>query len=243
VTDLEFTQAAMAELRIDAPGLHAVGPVHAFRAEPAQMLPLWGRLRAAHDRTGLWPLLLGPDPDMTDRGFQSGGDPQAEVARGLTMDTPARLAELRASWLEDGDDPDIPPRGPADGLRPQSADEFHLAGQPGWIGLVASDAGFTVPGLLLWAGSCNYDAEPADHVAVLKHWHERYGAELVGLGLDVIELRVPHPPADRAAALSVAEDQYWYCPDLVDQGLETLDALAAVQVAAKRWFLLVGLTA
>src|SRR5438477_200927 len=36
--------------------------------------------------------------------------------------------------------------------------------------------------------------------------------------------------------LAVAEDQYWYCPDVVDQGVETVDALAIAQVASRRWF-------
>jgi len=78
--------------------------------------------------------------------------------------------------------------------------------------------------------------DPADHVAILKRWHDQYGAELIGLGLDIIELWVPDPPAGHAAALAVAEEQYWYCPDIVDQGVETLDALAAIQVPARRWF-------
>jgi Domain of unknown function (DUF4253) len=158
------------------------------------------------------------------------------------MDVAGRLAELKADGLSLTDEsgnpfPNIPPRGRVDAIRPQSEDDFYLAEQPGWIGLVAASDGFIVPALMLWAGSCNYDVEPADHVAVLKHWHETYGAELVGLGLDVIELWVPHPPADRAATLALAEEQYWYCPDVVDQGVETLDALAAIQVPARRWFL------
>ena len=40
-----------------------------------------------------------------------------------------------------------------------------------------------------------------------------------------------------AAAPTVASEQYWYCPAVVDQGVQTLDALvAAVQVPARRLF-------
>jgi Domain of unknown function (DUF4253) len=40
-----------------------------------------------------------------------------------------------------------------------------------------------------------------------------------------------------AAAPTVAGEQYWYCPAVVDQGVQTLDALvAAVQVPARRLF-------
>jgi hypothetical protein len=38
-----------------------------------------------------------------------------------------------------------------------------------------------------------------------------------------------------AAAPTVAGEHYWYCPAVVDQGVQTLDALVtAVQVPARR---------
>lgn len=234
MTDSAAVRHVLADLGIDAPGLHAVEDVHLFRAEAEQLLPLWWRLRAAHERSGLWPLILGPDDDIVNLGNYFGRDPDTEVARGLDLDALARLAEWQQDLHED--DPDAPPRGEAEGLRPQDEDDFDLAGQPGWIGLVTAGVGHVVPGLLAWTGAENAGLEPADHVAVLKRWHDLYGAELVGLGLDTIELRVPRPPAGQAAALTAAEEQYWYCPDVVDQGVQTLDALAVIQVPSRRWF-------
>ena len=234
MTDSAAVRHVLADLGIDAPDLHAVENVHLFRAEAEHLLPLWRRLRAAHERSGLWPLILGPDDDIVNLGNYFGRDPDTEVARGLDLDVLARLAEWRQDLHED--DPDAPPPGEAEGLRPQDEDDFDRAGKPGWIGLVTAGVGHVVPGLLAWTGAENAGLEPADHVAVLKRWHDLYGAELVGLGLDTIELRVPHPPAGQAAALAVAEEQYWYCPDVIDQGVQTLDALAAIQVPSRRWF-------
>jgi len=234
MADSAAVPAVLAGLGIEAPDLRVFGTMHLFRAEPDQLLPSWRRLRAAHDRTGLWPVILGSDDDIAHLGQRLGRDPDTEVARGLALDAPSRLAEWRAELQED--DPDAPPRGDAAGLEPQDEDDFDLAGKPGWIGLVTAAAGYLVPGLLAWSGAENAGLEPADHVAVLKRWHDLYGAELAGLGLDVIELWVPHPPAGPADALAVAEEHYWYCPDVVDQGVETLDALAAIQVPARRWF-------
>ena len=209
--------------------------------EAGQLLPLWRRLRAEHERSGLWPLIMGADDYITDPGGDYGQDGDRQVAADLAMDAAARLGQPRAAILADLDDDDsgyeLPPRGDASGLRPDGdEDGFVLAGKPGWIGLVRADAGHLVPGLLTWAGATNYGMDAADHVAILRRWHDQYGAELVGLGRDVIELRVPNPPADHTAALAVAEEQYWYCPDIVDQGVETIDALAVVQVPTRRWF-------
>ncbi|MFI5485590.1 DUF4253 domain-containing protein [Micromonospora echinaurantiaca] len=224
---------------IHDPHLRDVGGVPAFHAEPAQLLPLWRRLRELAPAVGRWPVILGPRPD----GLRLIGDDERDdaIAAGLGMDVAARLGELREELLawEEGDDEDeieYPPRGPADGLAPHDEDGFVLAAEPGWMGLVPAAAGHLVPAVLgLWAGG-NYAMEPADHVAVLRHWHDRYGAELVAVSDDIIELRVLRPPADPATVLAVAEEQYWYCQDIVDQGVETIDALAAVQVPARRWF-------
>lgn len=234
MADSAAVQSVLAELGIDAPDLRVLGNLHLFRAEAEQLLPWWRQLRAAHERTGRWPVLLGTDDDVVNLGNRFGRDPDAEVARGLDLDPLARLAAWRDDLHED--DPDAPPRGDAEGLRPQDEDDFDLAGKPGWIGLVTAAAGYLVPGLLAWSGAEDAGLEPADHVAILKRWHDLYGAELAGLGLDVMELWVPYPPAGQAAALAAAEEQYWYCPDVVDQGVETLDALAAVQVPSRRWF-------
>lgn len=47
------------------------------------------------------------------------------------------------------------------------------------IGLISARHGWEVPGRLSWGGAANYDLDGAHHVAVLRHWEQRYGAELV----------------------------------------------------------------
>ena len=74
------------------------------------------------------------------------------------------------------------------------------------------------------------------HVAALKAWHDRYGAELVGLSGDVMNLHVTRRPGSREAALDLAREQYLYCADIVDQGVETLSALAATLMANSWWY-------
>jgi hypothetical protein len=73
-------------------------------------------------------------------------------------------------------------------------------------------------------------------VAVQKRWHWKFGAEVVCIADDVVEMTVSRPPTDRTSALELAREQYVYCEDLVVQGTLTLERLAASLLGAKKWF-------
>jgi hypothetical protein len=238
--------AAIAAVGLTVPALSFVarpgsaGGLWAFQAPANELLPWWRRLRAAHGVSGLWPVILGPDLQLGEI-WDAGEDPDDAVTAGLAMDGAARLAEIRADmtaeheeWSDSAEA--WPPRGNATGMLVHDDSDFYLAHEDGWIGLIDAAHGYLVPGLLTWTGATNHGLEPADHVSILRYWHERHGAELVSLGWDVLEVTVPRPPTDPQNAMAVAEEQWWYCPDVVDQGVETLDALAAVQVAGHRWY-------
>ncbi|WP_194920074.1 DUF4253 domain-containing protein [Catenulispora rubra] len=105
------------------------------------------------------------------------------------------------------------------------------------IGLVRTEAGgWDVPRLVKWDGAVNHGITGAEHSNVLKYWHERYGAELVVATYDVLELRVANPPTEREEIEAVTRAQYHYCVDVVDQGVETLAALAQKQVHTHHWY-------
>lgn len=93
----------------------------------------------------------------------------------------------------------------------------------------------TVPAHLQW-GNWNDCPAPEYHVAALRHWRDRYGAELVGLDRDTLNLRVARRPTTRGEAIDLARLQYAYCSDIVDQGLDDLSALAAALMADDWWF-------
>jgi hypothetical protein len=103
------------------------------------------------------------------------------------------------------------------------------------IGLLPTENGWEAPGYLK-LGGWNACPHPHYHVAIMHSWHERYGAEVVGITPDVVELRVARPPRKRADALALAREQYLYCGDIVDQGTETLDSLAAELLGATAWY-------
>jgi hypothetical protein len=89
---------------------------------------------------------------------------------------------------------------------------------------------------VLKIGGWNECPGPDQHVALLRYWHEKYGAEVVRLTEDVLELDVATPPRKRPEALALAREQYLYCPDVVSQGTDTLDALAATLLHGEAWY-------
>jgi hypothetical protein len=103
------------------------------------------------------------------------------------------------------------------------------------IVLVPTDDPTTIPAHLHWG---NWNACPAAeyHVAALRHWRDLYGADLVGLNMDTLNLRVTRKPTTRNEAIELARLQYVYCNDIVDQGTGTLSALAAELMAHDWWF-------
>jgi hypothetical protein len=103
------------------------------------------------------------------------------------------------------------------------------------VALVPTANGWEVPAFLMF-GAFNDCPHPEDHVAVMKDWHDRYGAEVVAITHDIVETVVARPPRSRKKALELAREQYLYCKDIVDQGTETIDHLAATLLGGKVWF-------
>src|SRR5262249_59409253 len=85
--------------------------------------------------------------------------------------------------------------------------------------------GWHVPAVLP-LGGWNDCPKPEVHVAMFESWGRRQGAEVMTVGGDVVEMRVGRPPRTRDEAIALAKEQYLYCTDIVDQGTETIDALA-----------------
>jgi hypothetical protein len=85
-------------------------------------------------------------------------------------------------------------------------------------------------------GGWNSCPHPHEQIAAFRYWSARHELILAGLSGDVLNLRVSHPPRTRDGALDLAREQYEFCQDIVDQGVETLDALAAGLMANDWWY-------
>jgi hypothetical protein len=103
------------------------------------------------------------------------------------------------------------------------------------IALIPTDDPTTIPAHLHW-GHWNACPPAAYHVAALRTWRDRYGAELVGIDGDTLNLRVSRKPATREEALELARVQHVYCNDIIDQGVGSFRALAAELMTHDWWF-------
>jgi hypothetical protein len=103
------------------------------------------------------------------------------------------------------------------------------------VGLLPTRLGWQSPAYLRF-GAWNNCPSPGENVALLKYWQDCYGAEVVGIAGDVVELQVARPPQTQEDALRLAKQQFLYCQDIVVQGTETLQGLAAALLGGTVWF-------
>lgn len=216
----------------------------------------WQRIR----REGrFWPVIVGGDQELMRVVEQWGMDdvpPERILADAAKLHHPETLVAFREeetaralAYLREmgepaenddyelpiGDWPDVDEMGSGRGCvlvrdtrTGEPLEKVHIL-------LVPAATGYEVPALLRWGG-WNECPPPAHHVAALRRWHEDYGAELVGLSGDVVELRVAKRPATRDEAMRLAREQYIYCNDAVDQGAGDLSILAGMLMASDWWF-------
>jgi hypothetical protein len=218
-----------------------------------QALVEWERLKAAGRG---WPVIVGTDDDLERIADQfSLDDPTVQGAEvpGMDLRSPAEIlaAAEHIAFPDDlrhwpgayqPEDLDAPvgnwpstlgtnPPGPSMATDP-------LSGRPHarvHILLIPARFSWEVPAWLRWGG-WNACPPPEYHVAALRRWHGRHGAELIGMNGDTLNLRAARRPQTREEAMTLAREQYGYCPDIVDQGVESLSALAATLMASDWWY-------
>lgn len=100
---------------------------------------------------------------------------------------------------------------------------------------IATDESWQIPAFFKYGG-WNECPDPALHCAIWKYWQEKYGAHIVGVSNDVIEAYVTKPPATQQAAIELAIEQYLYCADIVDQGVETISNLGSAIINHHAWY-------
>ncbi|WP_370412471.1 DUF4253 domain-containing protein [Streptomyces fradiae] len=206
-------------------------PVYAGEVAGVDAFRLWSELRALHDRTGWWPVLAGEPEHLGSVlvGLREDYAPapteptQPDIlSQGVTDEAVRQLAAHVAAEV------DVTQVG---GLHLSALRQERTA-----LCLVHAPAGHTVPALLNWLGACNYDLAGTDHAMVLREYHERHGAELVTLESSVLELLVRHRPTTPEALARTALEHYAYCPDIVDQGVDSIEALVSSQLLANTWY-------
>lgn len=216
--------------------------VYAVTRSGAEAIDAWHRFRDALEGAGWWPVVLGAEESVRRIGEDlqfnlEDSSPRRVVERGIALDTDAWLAEHTS------DDEPAPDDESEWEVEPGPNEAYTIAsdvltGEPFArvaIALVPTATAWEVPAYL-GIGGWNDCPSPEVHVAMLRRWHERHGAEIVGYSGDVVELRVARPVEDPDDARALAREQYAYCGDIVDQGLGTLDVLADTLVGSTVWY-------
>ncbi len=103
-----------------------------------------------------------------------------------------------------------------------------------YIVLVPAKSSADIPAFLHWGG-WNACPPPEVHVALLRKWHAKYGAELVSMSRDVVDLRVTQRPNLKEEAVVLASEQYQYCGDLVGQDSQGIKQLAGALLVSDWW--------
>ena len=199
------------------------------------------RLRREYESTGLYPILFG-----TTEEFE-----QIEENREDPFDVDMILKQSYeidpAGWFREHPEEEFPEISPPEqGEWPEERiQEMGLIthrdvrnGKPFpevIIGLLRLATPWEVFAHLNW-GHWNDCPSPQEHCAVHRYWALRYGAEVATIIGDVVQCTVASPPSDRAGSLELARQQYAYCYDIVEQGTETIAALAASLLNAKTWY-------
>ncbi|MEO1282263.1 MAG: DUF4253 domain-containing protein [Pseudomonadota bacterium] len=103
------------------------------------------------------------------------------------------------------------------------------------IGLLPTSKRWAVAAYLGF-GNWNRCPPPEVHVAYAREWYAAYGAKPILNSADTIEFYVERPIEDRDTAIEMALAHYQYCGDVIDQGVGTIDALAAHLYGAQYWY-------
>ncbi|MFC4002104.1 DUF4253 domain-containing protein [Prauserella oleivorans] len=204
---------------------------------------------AAYPRTGRWPVLIPRDLRfemsgedwIDDRGW-------AEPSAGLIDDVSPH--DALASWWQgpccEGNCLD--PFGAAfPGLARKSvrrADPLAEAGNTGSIlaargdcrlGIVETPRPADIPAVLGWQGMRTMTDRAEAVSSVLRSWEDRFGAVLICLGFDSLDLSVAAPPKTRERSLVVAAEHRAFCLDRFLAQPGSLREVAAQLLGKRLW--------
>jgi len=213
--------------------------VYGLRVHGSKAVDLWQTLRALVAETGHWPVLLGAGEAEHGTGDEIDPRTPEEIIRLGSKLSPTEWLEKRSAA-----EPDIyrvkqgnwPKK-----FKPNKSFTlpFNLLTRKPLpevvVALVPTSVSWEVPAYLGFGG-WNECPGPEVHVAMLKRWKRLFGAEVVGISDDTMEVQVTSPPVSPAQALGLAREQFIYCSDIVHQGTLTLENLAAGLLAGRVWY-------
>jgi hypothetical protein len=218
---------------------------HSALAEPS----LYLAYVADFERTGLWPVLIPHDERFGSNGedWIDDGGRLASAVHEVGLADPALTLDR---WWDSSccDGACLRPFGakfPGLARRPaRRADPLAEAGNTGSVlaahgryrlGLVQTERPADIPAILGWTGMIKCTDRVSELSAVLRSWEERFGATLIVLGFDALELSVSAPPRSQGRALAVAAEHRAFCLPAFAGQPGNLREFAAGLVHSRHW--------
>ncbi|MFF7534983.1 DUF4253 domain-containing protein [Streptomyces bobili] len=232
-----------------------------FIVPRAQAWTVWHRLHELHvSGSGWYPVLSVADPKsliQSSPEFPPAG--REAVAAAVARNPDEVIAEMVSAFLVDSLDksPDketeqewletLNPRtladslmGPIDAPLPGDPWEGFLSCESElWMCLVEALHGYEIPVLLQtlphtpnwYVDKVQRGLEPADHLAFLRSWQRRFGAELFYIDGSNLRLAVSRPPLTPLAAAQAAVERFSYSSD----GAPDLPVLGDGEIRSTVW--------
>lgn len=211
-------------------------------------------LRAEHTRSGLWPLLLCDENEVYGPRCTVGvtpPEPQEHIDRWRAADVMARIWDGLCSADDDlGPAYDLDTLDPFDYRCPAPALPGSLLADPDILAnqlvrrfvdtdtrlaLVPVRRGADVLSALGWSGAANHVSRTAGLSSILRSWEERFGARVLRLGPDHLDVSVAAPPQEPMHAAAVAAEHWTFCPDRVLQESGSISAHADEIRGRRTW--------
>ncbi len=239
---LEELATLLIENEIDISTLEAVedesGNLLFFLPVPGlEVFNYWEKLRGLVEQSGYWPIIieeLDAQLEMMEE-YEDQPDTAASIIAASEDIKAVEWLNYRYEHAGDGLEGFQYPRGEWPD-NPQPKPGFFLSEQPEvrHLALVPTSQSWQVPAYLKF-GNWSYCPAPEEHASVFKRWGEQFGAEIVWVEFDTLEVMVWQPPQDKETAIRLAEEQFSYCPLVVYQGPGTIEALAGELLNSKVW--------
>ena len=219
-----------------------------------EALNAWEYFRATAVETGMWPLVLGRYQDVVQGGH--------EIIDVNIEKTESGIENLELDkWFEHRKEETSDSSLPKSNVWPEKPfknDLFTIplqaTGKPwDWISIAFFPLKFPwevafflddPTGKKTWASEPRFEKQVL-HAAMMKRWHERFGAEIVGHSSSTKELSVSRKPETKTEAVELAWECYYYAPDIFyDQNIlheehqyECIEDFAASLMESDIWWI------
>jgi len=218
-------------------------PCRVFRTG-ADALPAYREARRRAKKEGFLPMLVAAEDatllECLEMNLEDSGK-TAEEYRRETLAAPVEdgasyFASLLAARKEEAADDGFDWLGDvlgeqADG---EAMDDFYGMEEPMLLAEIPVKNPWEVFAYLPFGG-WNECPDTPDLMAAAKYWYEKYGAVPAVMTHDVLQFDLPAPVSPEQA-MDLALEQYAWCPDIVDQGCQTVGALADGLAQSTVWF-------